>query len=68
MVGSITVFCGVSTAGVVGPNAAIELGQNTRSSPVCRASSSTLSRLVMFRFQAHCGAFSPVADSAAASR
>ncbi|MNN88367.1 hypothetical protein D3C81_2060430 [compost metagenome] len=62
------VFCGVFTAGVVGPNAAIELGQNTRSMPCWRASSSTFSSPVMFRFHAHCGAFSPVAESAAASR
>ena len=62
------VSCGVSSAGVVGPKAAIELGQNTLSSLCVRASSSTLSRPVMFRFQAHCGCFSPLADSAAASR
>ena len=39
--GSITVFWGVLSRGVLGPNAAIELGQNTRSSLCVRASSST---------------------------
>jgi hypothetical protein len=55
-------------AGVPGPNAAIELGQKTRCSLAVRASSSTLSRPPMLRFQAHCGCCSPLADKAAASR
>ena len=32
LAGSITVFCGVASRGVVGPKAAIELGQKMRSS------------------------------------
>ena len=60
------VFCGVASRGVVGPKAAIELGQKTRSSRCVRASSSTLSRLFMFRSQAHSGCCSALADSAAA--
>jgi hypothetical protein len=65
-VGSITVFCGVLSRGVVGPKAAIELGQNTLSSLCVRASSSTFSRPFMFRSQAHIGCCSPRADKAAA--
>ena len=62
----MTVVCGVSTAGVLGPKAAMELGQKTLSSFSWRASSSTLSRPFMFRSHAHIGCFSPLADSAAA--
>jgi len=64
--GTITVCCGVCCGGVVGPKAAIELGQKMRSSLCERATSSTLSRPFMFRSQAHIGCCSPRADSAAA--
>lgn len=66
VLGSITVFCGVMSAGVVGPKAAIELGQKTLSSFLFLATSSTLSRPVMLRCQAQVGACSPDADRAAA--
>ena len=71
VVGSITVNCGVFTAGVFGPKAAIDDGQNTRSgrpaSPRSRATSRMLRRPSMFKVQAFNGACSPVADSRAAS-
>jgi hypothetical protein len=58
----------VWSRGVPGPKAAIELGQNTRSSLCVRASSSTFSRPFMFRSQAHLRVLLAAADSAAASR
>ena len=67
----MTVYCGVASAGVFGPNAAIDDGQNTFSglpaSPRSRAISRMFSRPSMFSVQAFSGAFSPVADSSAAS-
>jgi hypothetical protein len=61
----------VFSAGVFGPKAAIEDGQNTFSglpaSPRSRAISRMLSRPSMLSDHARKGAFSPVADSSAAS-
>lgn len=55
-------------AGELGPNTAIEEGQNTLLNFSSRAISNTFKRPCIFRFQASEGFFSPVADKIAASK
>lgn len=66
VVGSIEVCCGVETFGVVGPNTAIELAQNT----LCTLNSTQRSRMVLraprFTYQHFWGFCSPPTDSIAA--
>src|SRR6185436_11110193 len=68
VVGSITVCCGQFFFGEVGPNTAIDDGQYTLANFSSLAISNTLSRLCIFRLQARCGFFSPVADKMAANK
>ena len=68
MVGSITVCCGVWSAGVVGPKTAMELGQNIFCSCPSLARSRIVNKPSMLSFQAKSGFFSAVAESSAANK
>ena len=67
VVGSSTVRCGVPSRGVVGPNAAIELGQKIFFTPHSRAASRVFFSPTRFMSNAASGFFSPVAERSEAS-